>query len=186
MNQQISVSGNVVFSILSLFSGSVPNAHGDVPLASAAVRKRVQELRNPGQAGEEANTTPADTPLADDESGRKPIEGDCPICYEEMSSSEEIAWCRAGCGNNVHMQCFRMWLGRGKDTCVLCRTKWKKSPQEEEQEAVARSSGIASTCTNLASLEPGTSATSTYHPRPGPHGIEGGVIARERSEGIVS
>lgn len=59
---------------------------------------------------------------ADDQSGsaaandknRKPVDGgDCPICFEIMESGprrEALVWCKAACGQNIHRQCFDMWL----------------------------------------------------------------------------
>jgi hypothetical protein len=44
---------------------------------------------------------------------RKPVEGDCPICVMEFEEGEDIVWCKAACGNNVHRQCFEQW-GRSK------------------------------------------------------------------------
>ncbi|TLD18559.1 hypothetical protein PspLS_10215 [Pyricularia sp. CBS 133598] len=74
---------------------------------------------------------------------RKPIEGDCPICFDELLTAVEvqgstkldhstIVWCRAACGQNMHKQCFRMWSatkktgsrGEGNVTCPFCRSQW--------------------------------------------------------------
>ncbi|KAG8527989.1 uncharacterized protein KY384_006905 [Bacidia gigantensis] len=67
-------------------------------------------------------------------SNRKPCEGDCPICFMPFSpDEEEIVWCRAACGNNVHADCFEQWAKSqaGKEVkCVYCRTPWKG---DEEQ-----------------------------------------------------
>eukprot|EP00123_Amoebidium_parasiticum_P010741 comp20288_c0_seq1/m.25458 comp20288_c0_seq1/g.25458 ORF comp20288_c0_seq1/g.25458 comp20288_c0_seq1/m.25458 type:complete len:323 (-) comp20288_c0_seq1:266-1234(-) len=71
------------------------------------------------QAGEEGK-----------EEGRRPAEGPCPVCFEDMNEGgkEALTWCRT-CGNNMHMDCFRQWRGRevasGKQvTCVYCRAVW--------------------------------------------------------------
>ncbi|RIB04945.1 hypothetical protein C2G38_2119549 [Gigaspora rosea] len=64
---------------------------------------------------------------------RRPIEGDCAICYEPLEPTEnlsEILWCRGGCGNNLHKECFLKWkssrmFGRAV-TCVYCRREWKE------------------------------------------------------------
>ncbi|KAF4468106.1 E3 ubiquitin- ligase Zswim2 [Fusarium albosuccineum] len=62
---------------------------------------------------------------------RKPIEGDCPICYCELeaNSPESIVWCTAACGQNIHQECFKMWAqtkrGSGNVTCPMCRSVWK-------------------------------------------------------------
>lgn len=70
---------------------------------------------------------------AETDKQRKSIEGDCPICFEEMkpgSRSEPLVWCKAACGQNIHRQCFEMWAntkrGSGdKVTCPYCRSKWE-------------------------------------------------------------
>ncbi|GKT98164.1 e3 ubiquitin-protein ligase zswim2 [Fusarium langsethiae] len=60
---------------------------------------------------------------------RKPIEGDCPICYCELDGTDEasIVWCAATCGHNFHKDCFEIWAKtkHGNVTCPLCRSDWK-------------------------------------------------------------
>ena len=66
-------------------------------------------------------------------STRKPVEADseCPICYMalmEPGEKEELVWCKAACGNNLHKSCFDQWAKsqRGKTLkCVYCRTPWE-------------------------------------------------------------
>jgi len=62
-------------------------------------------------------------------SQRKPIEGDCPICFTTLSPDfEAIVFCKAACGNNIHASCFEQWARSqaGKSvTCVYCRTPWQ-------------------------------------------------------------
>jgi hypothetical protein len=71
-----------------------------------------------------------DAPTSTDTGGfRKPIEGDCPVCvmeFDESDKSEEILWCRAACGNNIHRHCFEQWAKSkpGQVKCVYCRTPW--------------------------------------------------------------
>ncbi|KAH8685517.1 hypothetical protein BGZ60DRAFT_476867 [Tricladium varicosporioides] len=61
---------------------------------------------------------------------RKPIEGGCPVCameFDESDKPEDIIWCRAACGNNIHRHCFEQWA-KSKPSevkCVYCRTPWK-------------------------------------------------------------
>lgn len=64
---------------------------------------------------------------------RKAIEGDCPICFEELEAKgEALVWCKAACGQNIHKQCFEMWAAtkrqavgaRGDVTCPYCRSVW--------------------------------------------------------------
>lgn len=64
-----------------------------------------------------------------EKSNRKPIESDseCPICYMEMEANgEELVWCKAACGNNMHKSCFDQWAAAQKPVkCVYCRTPWE-------------------------------------------------------------
>jgi hypothetical protein len=61
---------------------------------------------------------------------RKPVEGDCPICFCELAG-EAVVWCRAACGQNVHKGCFETWAatkrrqGAGEVTCPFCRSVWE-------------------------------------------------------------
>lgn len=65
----------------------------------------------------------------DNDGKRKPIEGECPICYMDFDpDNNEIVWCKAGCGNNMHKDCFKAWQAaqRGQEVrCVYCRTPWQ-------------------------------------------------------------
>ncbi|MCJ1452668.1 hypothetical protein MMC28_003011 [Mycoblastus sanguinarius] len=62
-------------------------------------------------------------------SNRKEVSGDCPICFTEFEpETEEILWCKAACGNNIHKDCFEQWAKsqKGKEVrCVYCRTPWQ-------------------------------------------------------------
>lgn len=70
---------------------------------------------------------------------RKPIGGDCPICFEEMKSGpgkEALVWCKAACGQNIHRQCFDMWAatkrrthGSKGITCPYCRSVWESADE---------------------------------------------------------
>ncbi|KAL1957156.1 hypothetical protein VTO42DRAFT_6299 [Malbranchea cinnamomea] len=78
------------------------------------------------------NAPPSPTETAsteDTEGNRKPVDGDCPICFMEFDpKSETIVWCKASCGNNVHETCFKQWAASqgGKEVrCVYCRTPWQ-------------------------------------------------------------
>ena len=65
----------------------------------------------------------------DNDGKRKPIEGECPICYCEFEPEKDaIVYCKAACGNNVHKGCMQSWIastGAGKATCPYCRAKWE-------------------------------------------------------------
>lgn len=52
---------------------------------------------------------------------RKPVEGECPICFMEFNpNEEEIVWCRAACGNNIHKTCFQQWAATQNSQGVRC------------------------------------------------------------------
>ena len=80
-----------------------------------------------------ANAPAMPSEIADDEpkdGKRKPMEDDCPICCMEFEADEEVVWCRAACGNNVHEACFEQWAetkrgSRAGVTCPFCRTPWQ-------------------------------------------------------------
>jgi hypothetical protein len=67
---------------------------------------------------------------------RKPVEGECSICHENMDTDkEEIAYCHT-CGGNVHFDCIKQWEARNKARkpvredgviCPLCRSVWNLS-----------------------------------------------------------
>ncbi|KAK4549665.1 hypothetical protein LTR36_004966 [Oleoguttula mirabilis] len=76
--------------------------------------------------------------VADDEpkdGNRKPVEDDCPICCMEFEADEEVVWCRAACGNNVHKDCFDQWANtkRSNVTCPFCRTPWQSANAPKKQ-----------------------------------------------------
>ena len=101
-------------------------------------------------------------------SNRKAIEGDCPICFTEFASAEDIVYCKAACGNNIHRECFEQWARSksGHDVrCVYCRTIWQGD--EESLKRICKNKGRvnAEGYTNVAS-ELGISGGrdySTYH-----------------------
>ncbi|KAL2868470.1 RING finger protein [Aspergillus lucknowensis] len=65
----------------------------------------------------------------DTNGNRKPVEGDCPICFMEFEpGKEDIVWCRAACGNNIHKTCFQKWAATQNAQgvrCVYCRSPWQ-------------------------------------------------------------
>lgn len=101
-----------------LESGAAPDAG---ILADEAVRQKFAAaaggVAGPGPAAAAAPTQ------------QRPIEGDCPICCEEMApGGEAVVFC-ATCFNNLHQDCFGRWraqkLGAQQPvTCVYCRAPW--------------------------------------------------------------
>ena len=82
---------------------------------------------------------------------RKPIDGECPICVFDMSSDEDIVWCKASCGQNFHKLCFDQWRrskNGGQVTCVYCRAIW------QEDEAKASKNAAPGSLANLKDTAP--------------------------------
>jgi len=90
-----------------------------------------------------AGPLPTEAVHTEDKDGkRKPIEGDCPICCEELSQEKEtIVWCQAACGNNLHKTCFDQWAatkGHGQVTCPYCRTQWQNAIDSSSLKGLAK------------------------------------------------
>lgn len=73
-----------------------PHAHVyQLALLSSELR---EIFANAPAPADEAGTGP------DKEKNRKEVEGDCPICFEEMrtgDTNEPLVWCKAACGQNI-------------------------------------------------------------------------------------
>ncbi|KND90934.1 Mitogen-activated protein kinase kinase kinase 1 [Tolypocladium ophioglossoides CBS 100239] len=87
---------------------------------------------------------------------RKPVEGECPICFCEFdtSSPESVVWCRAACGQNIHQECFETWARTktGQVTCPLCRSKWQgdaKTVSKVQMNRAVSSEGYANVAHQL-------------------------------------
>jgi hypothetical protein len=100
--------------------------------------------------------------VAEEETGvvRKPIVGDCPICYEEMDPNkpEEIAYCKVQCGNNFHQTCWDYWIqGRKKMhasvTCVYCRAEIDEDSKKKKKSFATGPRMNEEGYTNLGNLE---------------------------------
>ncbi|KAK5001100.1 hypothetical protein LTR66_000138 [Elasticomyces elasticus] len=79
---------------------------------------------------DQAPPLPTDDGADEEKDGkRKPVEDDCPICCCEFEpEKEEIVWCKAACGNNIHKACFDQWAAvktGDKATCPYCRAVWQ-------------------------------------------------------------
>jgi hypothetical protein len=66
-----------------------------------------------------------------DDCHRRPTDGECPICCDDLvseQSKDELVWCRSGCGNNLHKTCFAQWAATKCGqmvTCPFCRKPWE-------------------------------------------------------------
>lgn len=118
-----------------------------------------------------AHLLPTRVETADDTSGkRKSVEGECPICYMDFDEdSNELVWCRAACGNNMHKSCFDQWAASQRGSvvkCVYCRTPWQSSDSslsKVAQQGIVGEDGYL----NVAHLTGQSTVrdVSTYHPR---------------------
>lgn len=87
------------------------------------------ELR---QIFDNAGPVPSENFEEQEDGNRKPIEGECPICYEALVKDEAVVYCRASCGQNMHKACLEMWAATkraqgtaAKVTCPYCRSAWE-------------------------------------------------------------
>ncbi|GAB7351973.1 hypothetical protein MBLNU459_g2499t1 [Dothideomycetes sp. NU459] len=104
----------------------VLKAPGNLMYQAAFLTSELRKIFN------KAGPLPSSSVSEEDKDGkRKPVEGDCPICCEELSTDAgTIVWCKAACGNNLHKSCFDRWAAaKGVDrvTCPYCRTAWESS-----------------------------------------------------------
>ena len=88
-----------------------------VLLDSSCIPNIVQELREIFASA----PTVSSQPSTDSASNRKEVTGDCPICFTEFEpDTEDIVWCKAACGNNIHKGCFEQWAKSQKGKEVRC------------------------------------------------------------------
>ncbi|KAJ5529987.1 hypothetical protein N7527_003380 [Penicillium freii] len=52
---------------------------------------------------------------------RKPVEGGCPICFNDFKPNQKTTWCQE-CGSNFHQACFEKWGAtmQASDDVVRC------------------------------------------------------------------
>lgn len=65
------------------------------------------------------------------DSSRRPIEGDCPICFENLKAADptrpdDVTTFCESCGHNFHKSCVQNWVrarsqGQSQASCPLCR-----------------------------------------------------------------
>jgi Ring finger domain len=94
-----------------------------------------------------APAIPTDLATGGDTDGRrKSVDGECAICYTEFDEAHnELVWCKAACGNNMHRSCFDQWAASQRNVgvkCVYCRTPWHVDPGDVEQVKKAGSKDV--------------------------------------------
>jgi hypothetical protein len=106
-----------------------------------------------------------------EDGNRKKIEGECPICYDDLGDKEAVVYCKASCGNNVHKQCMKNWMAasRGKATCPYCRAKWKEDTSFDGKLGEVDTQGLQRNKDGYVNVAgqlglSGQRDMSTYHP----------------------
>ncbi|KAL9004521.1 MAG: hypothetical protein Q9188_002678 [Gyalolechia gomerana] len=98
-------------------------------------------------------------------SNRKEVAGDCPICFMEFEpENEEIVWCKAACGNNIHKHCFEQWAKSQKRMSDVSRTPWhgdEESIEKIKTEGRKNREGYVNVASQLGLS--GRRDTSTYY-----------------------
>ncbi|KAF2155569.1 RING finger domain-containing protein [Myriangium duriaei CBS 260.36] len=118
---------------------------------------------------DKAGPLPAETVHEADKDGKRhAVEGDCAICCEDLNpDAEEIVWCKAACGNNLHKSCFDQWAATkrgGQVTCPYCRTPWQQDGGDLKglKKGKVGADGYVNVGAELGLS--GTRDYSTYHP----------------------
>ncbi|KAH8730091.1 hypothetical protein GQ44DRAFT_700812 [Phaeosphaeriaceae sp. PMI808] len=104
----------------------VLKAREDIAYQLALTSDELREVLKNAPAIPGVETDPTDA-KGEQDGNRKPIEGECPICYDELDLDKDvIVYCKTSCGNNVHKDCMQKWIStsRSKATCPYCRAPW--------------------------------------------------------------
>lgn len=75
-------------------------------------RRVIEEVTNEGEPEDHAIEAPTQDQTQEESTrayDRRAIEGDCCICFEDLSSGGDTAWCRAQCRQNFHADCIDTW-----------------------------------------------------------------------------
>ena len=64
-------------------------------------------------------------------------EGDCPICFEELTDGAAIdtVRCETTCHKWFHRECIKRWV-EDSPTCPMCRAEWKEAPAPETKDKI--------------------------------------------------
>ncbi|CAI7634587.1 unnamed protein product [Penicillium crustosum] len=65
---------------------------------------------------------------------RKPVDGECPVCFNDFKPKQKATWCQ-DCGSNFHQGCFEKWRAaiQASDSvvcCLYCKVPWKGNEPE--------------------------------------------------------
>lgn len=163
---RVNPSSNLVFQrgllsseLRGIFSAAPATVIGSVR-ANDQVRTQYQQLAS-GSASAQPSGGVA----------QKPIEGDCPICMEDLEAKggRDVTFCRAQCGQNIHQDCIdRYCTSRRRSgnapTCPYCRAPWGAPGSSSKSESLNSRDGYI----NLGSAQglSGRRPTSGYYRGP--------------------
>jgi hypothetical protein len=84
---------------------------------------------------------------------------DCAICFDTMSASDEITFCKGACGMNFHADCIQRWTkqllsSRQPVTCPACRQEWVHNNDSESlsTSSMSMSASVDSAAEGYANL----------------------------------
>jgi len=90
----------------------VLKAREDLAYQLALLSTELAEIFANAPANPQSPDKKAASLTTDTGGSRKPIDSDCPVCAMEFDTSdkcEDIIWCKAACGQNIHRSCFEQW-----------------------------------------------------------------------------
>ncbi|KAF5855872.1 hypothetical protein ETB97_008282 [Aspergillus alliaceus] len=151
---ELSMSSALPTQQITIRTRAVAYSRAGLQVASAAASNRglsniptaaIRATSNPVLPGSGSRTTRSSTTSScSGDTTRRPIEGDCSICFdplkkartgtgdgtrhdtEDKEEQQELSWCKAQCGVNYHTSCIELWLKAStKSTCPTCRSAWR-------------------------------------------------------------
>jgi len=148
---------------------NVLKAREDLAYQLAFLSTELAEIFSNAPVTPQSSDKAVESLTTDTGGSRKPIEGDCPVCvmeFEDSEKAEDILWCKAACGQNIHRHCFEQWAKSKPGTvkCVYCRTAWKgdeDTVRKINMDGKVNAEGYVNVASALGISE--HRDTSTYH-----------------------
>ncbi|TLD20046.1 hypothetical protein E2P81_ATG09116 [Venturia nashicola] len=110
-------------------------------------RAAAREARNTSPTSQQENPAKPSTQSCKSiaSATRKPVEGECPVCWEPFLDAQTILFCKTTCGNNFHKSCIVEWLTAPANRqallkCPMCRGAW----DDQELKELHQENGISS------------------------------------------
>jgi hypothetical protein len=110
--------------------------------AHAVEREAVYEQLREQQESPSKSSPPPSKPAVP--AARKPVEGECPVCWDSFIDTQTILFCKTTCGHNFHKTCIVEWLTAPSNRqvllkCPMCRGPW----DDQELKELHQENGIA-------------------------------------------